>query len=48
MLILLGKSDFQVDRVSRSLGARSGVEMRAASRAAERIGAQIVLGKLSS
>ncbi len=34
----------QADRVSAALGTRSGVEMRAGRRAAERIGAQIVLG----
>lgn len=35
----------QAARVSRALAMRSGVEMRAARRAAERIGAQIVLGE---
>ncbi|KAK9901278.1 hypothetical protein WJX75_003832 [Coccomyxa subellipsoidea] len=34
----------QADRVSAALGTRSGVEMRAGRRAAERAGAQIVLG----
>jgi hypothetical protein len=35
----------QADRVSAALGTRSGVEMRAGRRAAERAGAQIVLGE---
>lgn len=35
----------QADRVSAALGTRSGVEMRAARAAAERIGSQIVLGE---
>jgi hypothetical protein len=34
----------QVDRVGRALGRRSGIEMRAARRAADRLGAQVVLG----
>ncbi|BDA45348.1 TraB domain-containing protein [Coccomyxa sp. Obi] len=34
----------QADRVSAALGTRSGVEMRAGRAAAERVGAQIVLG----
>lgn len=35
----------QAGRVSEALGVRSGVEMRAARRAAEAVGAQIVLGE---
>ena len=37
----------QADRVSAVLGTRSGVEMRSGRAAAERIGAQIVLGGCS-
>ena len=35
----------QASRAAEALGARSGVEMRAARRAAEAVGAQIVLGE---
>ncbi len=35
----------QAGRVSRALAVRSGVEMRAARRTAERVGAQMVLGE---
>lgn len=37
----------QADRVSAALGTRSGVEMRSGRAAAERVGAQIVLGGCS-
>lgn len=43
-MVLRAVLSAQADRVSRALGARSGVEMRAARRAAEAVGAQLVLG----
>ena len=43
-MVLRAALSAQADRVSKGLGVRSGVEMRAARRAAEAVGAQIVLG----
>lgn len=43
-MVLRAVLSAQADKVSQALGMRSGVEMRAARHAAERIGAQIVLG----
>ena len=47
-MVLRAVLSAQAGRVSRALAMRSGVEMRAARRAAERIGAQIVLGECPS
>ena len=44
-MVLRAALSAQAGRVSKGLGVRSGVEMRAARRAAEAINAQIVLGK---
>ena len=44
-MVLRAVLSTQAARVSRALAMRSGFEMRAARRAAERIGAQIVLGE---
>ncbi len=44
-MVLRAVLSAQAGKVSQALGMRSGVEMRAARRAAERIGAQIVLGE---
>ncbi|CAL5228667.1 g11840 [Coccomyxa viridis] len=43
-MVLRAVLSAQAGKVSQALGVRSGVEMRAARRSAERIGAQIVLG----
>ena len=43
-MVLRAALSAQAGRVSRGLGVRSGVEMRAARRAAEAVDAQIVLG----
>ena len=47
-MVLRAVLSAQADKVSQALGTRSGVEMRAARAAAERIGAQIVLGEHSN
>jgi len=47
-MVLRAVLSAQADKVSQALNMRSGVEMRAARRTAERIGAQIVLGEQSS
>lgn len=44
-MVLRAVLSAQAGRVSRVLAMRSGVEMRAARRAAERVGAQVVLGE---
>ena len=44
-MVLRAVLSAQADKVSQALGMRSGVEMRAARCAAERTGAQIVLGR---
>ena len=44
-MVLRAVLSAQAGKVSQALGMRSGVEMRAARRSAERIGAQIVLGR---
>ncbi len=44
-MVLRAVLSAQAGKVSQALGVRSGVEMRAARRSAERIGAQIVLGE---
>ena len=43
-MVLRAALSAQAGRVSKGLGVRSGVEMRAARRAAEAVDAQIVLG----
>ena len=45
-MVLRAVLSAQAGKVSQALGMRSGVEMRAARSAAERIGAQVVLGGL--
>ena len=47
-MVLRAVLSAQAGRVSRALAMRSGVEMRAARRAAERVGAQVVLGECPS